>query len=145
MVKRKRRTFTAEFKAEVVLQTLRRENSAAELCRRHNLSEYQLLKWKQQFLENAASVFASTDKPVSEAETERIAHLEQRVGRLTVVLDIQKSIEEIRRNTPSKYKRRCRYENLTMVGTYTRQRGSIEGSPEVHRRKYEHRIRNQRH
>ena len=89
MAKRKRRTFTPEFKTEVVLETLRGESSQAELCRRHNLSEEQVLKWKQQFLENAVSVFASTDQQSSEA-AERIAHLEQPVGRLTVALDIQK-------------------------------------------------------
>ena len=38
MAKRKRRNFTPEFKAEVVLEALRGESSQAELCRRHNLS-----------------------------------------------------------------------------------------------------------
>ena len=85
----KRRTFTPEFKAEVVLEALRGETSQAELCRRHNLSEQQLSKWKQQVIENAATLFASTDQQSSEA-AERIAHLEQLVGRLTVALDIQK-------------------------------------------------------
>ena len=85
----KRRRFTAEFKASVVLEALSGESSQAEVCRRHNLSEDQLSKWKQQFLENAAAVFASPDKQSSEA-AERIAHLEQLVGRLTVALDIQK-------------------------------------------------------
>ena len=89
MAKRKRRTFTPEFKAEVVLEVLRGESSQAELCRRHNLSEDQLSKWKQQFLESAASLFESTDK-ASEDAAERIAHLEHLVGRLTVALDIQK-------------------------------------------------------
>ena len=89
MAKRKRRTFTPEFKTEVVLEALRGESSQAELCRRYNLSEDQLSKWKQQLLENAASVFATTDQQSSEA-AERIAHLEQLVGRLTVALDIQK-------------------------------------------------------
>ena len=89
MAKRKRRTFTPEFKTEVVLEALRGESSQAELCRRHNLSDDQLSKWKQQFIENAAAVFAATDQQSSEA-TERIAHLEQLVGRLTVALDIQK-------------------------------------------------------
>ena len=91
MAKRKRRTFTPEFKTEVVLEALRGETSQAEVCRRHNLSEDQLSKWKQQFLENAATVFASSDKQSSEA-AERIAHLEQLVGRLTVALDIQKKV-----------------------------------------------------
>ena len=85
----KRRTFTPEFKAEVVLEALRGETSQAELCRRHNLSEQQLAKWKQQVVENVATLFASTDQQSSEA-AERIAHLEHLVGRLTVALDIQK-------------------------------------------------------
>ena len=86
----KRRTFTPEFKAEVVLEALRGESSQAELCRRHNLSEQQLSKWKQQVIENVATLFVSaTDQQSSEA-AERIAHLEQLVGRLTVALDIQK-------------------------------------------------------
>ena len=91
MAKRKRRRFTPEFKAEVVLEALRGESSQAELCRKpHNLSEDQLSKWKQQVVENVeTSVFASTDKRSSEA-TERIAQLEQLVGRLTLALDIQK-------------------------------------------------------
>ena len=85
----KRRNFTPEFKAEVVLEALRGETSQAALCRRYNLSEQQLSKWKQQVIENVATLFASTDQQSSEA-AERIAHLEQLVGRLTVALDIQK-------------------------------------------------------
>ena len=89
MAKRKRRTFTPEFKTEVVLEALRGESSPAELCRLHNLSEDQLSKWKQQFLENAVSVFATTDQQSNEAEAERIAHLGHLVEQLTVALEIQ--------------------------------------------------------
>ena len=87
MAKRKRKTFTPEFKGKVVLETLRGETSQAELCRCHNLSEDLLSKWKQQLLENAASLFESRDKPSKET-TERIAYLEQLVGRLSVAVDI---------------------------------------------------------
>ena len=89
MAKRKRRRFTAEFKAKIVLEALRGESSQAELCRRYNLSEDQLSKWKQQFLENAATLFESGDKDSQDA-AERIAHLEQLVEKLTVALDIDK-------------------------------------------------------
>ena len=85
----KRRRFTPEFKAEVVLEALSGQSSQAELCRRHNLSEQQLSKWKQQVVENVASLFSSTDQHSSEA-TDRIAQLEQLVGRLTLALEIQK-------------------------------------------------------
>ena len=52
----KRRRYTPEFKAEVVLEALSGQSSQAELCRRHNLSEQQLSKWKQQVVENVASL-----------------------------------------------------------------------------------------
>ena len=89
MAKRKRRNFTPEFKAAVVLEALTGESSQAELCRRHHLSEEQVSKWKQQFRENAASLFGSRDK-LSKETTERIAELEQLVGQLKVAMDIQK-------------------------------------------------------
>ena len=89
MAKRKRRNFTPEFKAKVVLEALRGESSQAELCQHHNLSEDQLSEWKQQLLENAASLFESKDKSSKET-TERIAELEQLVEKLTVAIDIHK-------------------------------------------------------
>ena len=85
----KRRKFTAKFKAEVVLEALSGENSQAEVCRRHNLSENQVSTWKRQFLENAETFFESPEKH-SDASSERIAQLEQLVGRLTLALEIQK-------------------------------------------------------
>ncbi|MDE0015589.1 MAG: transposase [Candidatus Poribacteria bacterium] len=85
----KRRKFTAKFKAEVVLEALRGESSQAELCRHHNLSENQVSTWKRQFLENAETFFESPEKH-SDASSERIAQLEQLVGRLTLALEIQK-------------------------------------------------------
>ena len=87
----KRRKFTAKFKAEVVLETLRGETSQAELCRKpHNLSENQVSTWKRQLLENAETFFASKTDNSSSGSAEKIAQLEQLVGRLTLALEIQK-------------------------------------------------------
>ncbi len=86
----KRRRFTPEFKeTEVVIEALSGQSSQAELCRLHNLSDEQLSKWKRQFLENAATLFEPADKQTN-ASQQRIAQLEQLVGRLTLALDIQK-------------------------------------------------------
>ena len=62
-------------------------SSQAQLCRKHKLSDDQLSKWKHQLVDNAATLFESTDKH-SNAPSERIAQLEQLVGRLTIALDI---------------------------------------------------------
>ena len=85
----KRRRFTPQFKAEVVIEALSGQSSQAELCRRHNLSEERLSKWKHQLLENASTLFESTSKQ-SNDYIEQIAQLEQLVGRLTLALDLQK-------------------------------------------------------
>ena len=85
----KRRRFTSQFKAEVVIEALTGQSSQAELCRRHHLSQDQLSKWKHQLIDNASALFESTDKH-SDDSTQRIAQLEQLVGRLTLALDIQK-------------------------------------------------------
>ena len=85
----KRRRFTSQFKAEVVIEALTGQSSQAELCRRHHLSQDQLAKWKHQLIDNASALFESTDKH-SDDSTQRIAQLEQLVGRLTLALDIQK-------------------------------------------------------
>ena len=60
------------------------QSSQAELCRKHNLSGDQLSKWKHQLVDNTATLFESTDKHAT-APNERIAQLEQLVGRLTYV------------------------------------------------------------
>ena len=58
----KRRKFTPQFKVEIVIEVLTGQSSQAVLCRRHNLSQEQLSKWKHQLLDNATTLFESTDK-----------------------------------------------------------------------------------
>ena len=76
-------------KQKLCLRSLSGESSQAELCRRHNLSENQVSTWKRQFLENAETFFESPERH-ADASVERIAQLEQLVGRLTLALEIQK-------------------------------------------------------
>ena len=81
----KRRKFTAKFKAEVVLEALLGESSQAELCRRYSAKTNQ--RGSTNFLKMSKP--SSPEKQSSES-AERIAQLEQLVGRLTLALEIQK-------------------------------------------------------
>ncbi|MEO0565558.1 MAG: transposase [Chloroflexota bacterium] len=92
MSRRKRRKFSAEYKAEIVLSVLTGEKSQAEVCREQQLSAQQFGNWKRQFLENAASAF---EKPETSEEKAQIAELERMVGRLTMQLDIAKKASSI--------------------------------------------------
>lgn len=84
----KHRTFTPEFKAQVVLELLSGAKTAAEVCRQYNLKPQLVSDWKARFLANAASVFQN-DERVSQQQT-RIAELERLVGRLTLELEVAK-------------------------------------------------------
>jgi transposase-like protein len=87
---RKRRTFTAEFKTERVLEVLTGDFTPAEVCRQYQLSPQQLADWKAEFLANAALVFQRESE--SEALVERVQELERVVGRLTLELDAAKKV-----------------------------------------------------
>ncbi len=89
----KRRNFSAEFKAEVVLAVLSGAKSQAKVCREHRLSPQLFGNWKRQFLENAALAFEQ-DKRRGEEETQ-IAELERMVGKLTMQLEIAKKASRI--------------------------------------------------
>lgn len=84
----KHRTFKPEFKARVILQILTGEKSAAQICREHKLSDQSIANWKKQFLENADTIFDQARE--ASDEQERIAELEQMIGRLTMELEAAK-------------------------------------------------------
>jgi transposase len=84
----KRRKFTSEFKAQVVLALLSGIKSSAELCREHHLAPQVLGQWKSLFLERASSVFGREEASTQDAV--RIAELERLVGRLTLEAEILK-------------------------------------------------------
>jgi len=52
-----RRTFTAEFKTQVVLILVSGPRRPAELCWQHQLTPQVLARWKSEFLERALLVF----------------------------------------------------------------------------------------
>lgn len=91
MPRRARRTFTPQFKAEVVLALLTGQHSAAELCRTHQLSPTLLGLWKQTYLERLSVVFQADEQ--RSAELGRIAELEQLVGRQAMELEILKKAQ----------------------------------------------------
>lgn len=83
-----RRHFTAEFKAQRVLEVLSGRKSAAAICREYQLKPDLLTRWKADFVTHAAQVFEG-DLYSQQAE-QRIAELERIVGRLTVELEVAK-------------------------------------------------------
>ena len=84
----KRRAFTPDFKAKVVLEELTGVKSKAEISRERLLKPQIFPRWRTEFLDRAPEIFAT--KPSRGDEQERIAELERMVERLTMQLEAAK-------------------------------------------------------
>ena len=89
----RRRTFSPEFKLEVVLELLSGARSNAQICREHQLAPTVVSGWRERFVEEAPRIFA-TQRSAS-TEQQRIAELERLLGRLTLELEVAKKASSI--------------------------------------------------
>ena len=89
----KRREFTPEFKARVVLEELTGVKDKAEICREYRLRPQVFARWREEFVERAPELFATARSRGDEQE--RIADLERMVGRLTMELEVAKKASSI--------------------------------------------------
>ena len=77
---RNQRSFSLEFKRQVVEELLSGESRPAQLCRRYNISPSLLYHWKRQYSRGKFS-----NEPTEEAALkDRVEKLERLVGRLTL-------------------------------------------------------------
>jgi transposase-like protein len=83
-----RREFTADFKAQVVLDLITGKKTAAELSREHDIRDNLIYNWRTQFVARCARAFQ--EEAEYSAAHARIAELEQMVGRLTMKLEAAK-------------------------------------------------------
>jgi len=95
----RRRSFTAEFKARVVLELLSGQKSLAQASREYGIKDTVLSRWKQEFIERAPQLFARGEERSQEAA--RVAELERMVGRLTLDLEAAKKALQFSTSLPS--------------------------------------------
>lgn len=89
----KYRTFTPEFKTQVVLAILSGNHSQAEVCREHHLKDSVVARWRQEFLEKAPTLFELSSQ--RRQDQARIAELERLIGRLTLQLEMAKKVSSL--------------------------------------------------
>jgi len=84
---RKRRSFSAGFKAKVALSAAKGDKTLAELASQHGVYPNQISAWKKQLLEQMSELFEDgRTRKQPEGETEA-AQLYEQIGRLKVQLD----------------------------------------------------------
>ena len=96
----KKRTFSAEFKVKIVLETLSGEKELNTIAQENQIAPNQVRNWKREFLENASLVFDNKkDKEykekaaMHEQDTDR---LYKTIGQLTTQVDwLKKKSKEL--------------------------------------------------
>jgi len=87
----KRRRFSPEFKAQIVLKLISGEKGLMEASREYEIKDTVLSRWKQEFIERSPKLFEQGQKN-TDPKDEQIAELERMVGRMTVQLDMAKKV-----------------------------------------------------
>jgi transposase-like protein len=92
---KKRREYSPEYKAKLVIEALREEQTLSEIAAREKINTKQLSNWKSEFLENASRAFSrSRDEKAAAREVEDMKDRERdyqaKVGQLTLEVDFLK-------------------------------------------------------
>lgn len=87
------KTYTAEYKAKVVLEVLTGERELGEIAAENNLNPNMVRNWKKEFVENAGKVFVDPKKEERRMKKEEKALKKQNnqmlrtIGQLTLERD----------------------------------------------------------
>src|SRR6266849_7286870 len=92
----KRKQYTPEFKFKVVLESLQRDTTLEEVCRKYSVSSSMLSRWRQAFQQKGLEIFSDQRDPTSRSKAqgyepgESPEDLKKLIGELTVQNDILK-------------------------------------------------------
>lgn len=86
----RKRKFTPEYKARLVLEMLTEQKSIAQMSREYGIKDSVLSRWKQEFIERSPQLFR--EQPARDERDQRIAELERMVGRMALEIDMTKKV-----------------------------------------------------
>jgi transposase len=95
---KKRRSFSAEFKAKVAMEALKEQETINQIASRYDVLPVQVSQWKAQLLERLPEAFRKGSRagPTEEQWKDREAQLFQKIGQLEVERDwLKKKSEQL--------------------------------------------------
>ena len=99
MTENKRKQYTPEFKAKVVLESLQRDTTIEEVRRKYGVSNSMIHRWRQEFQQNVPMLFGDKRNPKAKAQAQGYApgespdDLKRIIGELTVQNEILKKVQ----------------------------------------------------
>jgi transposase len=92
----KRKQYTPEFKFKVVLESLQRDTTLEEVCRKYSVTSSMVSRWRQAFQQKGSEIFSDQRDPKNRSKAqgydpgESPDDLKKLIGELTVQNDILK-------------------------------------------------------
>lgn len=96
-----RRQFSAEFKLQVVLESIQRDTTIEAVCRKHGIVSSMVHRWREEFKKRAIQIFIDKRNPVNKARLNGFKpgqspdDLKKIIGELTVQNEILKKAQEL--------------------------------------------------
>jgi transposase-like protein len=82
-----RKRYEPAFKAKVVLEVLKEEETLTEIASRYEVHPNQITRWKKGFLEKAPEIFKKKSSKEAEKALKKEDELYRQIGQLKVELD----------------------------------------------------------
>jgi len=82
-----RKKYDAALKAKVALEAVKAEMTVREISSEYGVHPNQIMKWKQQLLEQLPSIFSNKRVKVEQEKEELKAELYRQIGQLKVELE----------------------------------------------------------
>lgn len=87
--------FSAEAKANIVLEVLRGDRSMSEVCREHHISLSLFYRWKDKFMTGALKALSPPSHGLGDHNGGEVRQLKQLIGELTIENQILKKTQEL--------------------------------------------------
>jgi transposase len=96
---KQKKSYSAEVKLKIVLESMQRDSTQEEVCRKFGISSSMLHRWRKQFQERATEIFLDQRDPQQKARAqgydpgESPEDLKKIIGELTVQNEILKKAQ----------------------------------------------------
>ena len=84
---KRRRKYSAEFKAKVVFEVLKEKETLSEIAGRHGIHPTQIAKWRRTLLDRAPEIFSESGRDEAKNRESHEDDLYKKIGQLQIELD----------------------------------------------------------